>query len=126
MKGSHMNPRVTLAVFAVALVILAAPIATAFQNAMPELKSAAVVACGTSATIINPGAVGEQVQSICVQSSASNAVYIGGSTVTTSTGFILPAASATAPVELCFDAQRAYCVVAAATENVRVVYGLRQ
>ncbi len=121
-----MNARVLLTIAALTLAALAAPIATAFQNPMPELKSAAVVSCGTSATIINPGAVGESVQSICVQSAASNAVYVGGKDVTTSTGFILPAASASAPVELCFDAQRAYCVVAAATENVRVVYGLRQ
>jgi hypothetical protein len=121
-----MNARVLLTIAALTLAALAAPIATAFQNPMPELKSAAVVACGTSATIINPGAVGESVQSICVQSAASNAVYIGGKDVTTSTGFILPAASASAPVQLCFDAQRAYCRVAAATENVRIVYGLRQ
>jgi len=121
-----MNPRIGITVFAIALVALAVPAAVAFQSPMPELKSAAVVSCGTSATIINPGAVGESVQSICVQSAASNAVYIGGKTVTTSTGFILPPASATAPAELCFDAQRAYCIVAAATENVRVTYGLRQ
>jgi hypothetical protein len=121
-----MNPRIPLAIAAIVLVALAAPIAEAFQNPMPELKSGAVVACSTSATLISPAAAGESVQSICVQSAASNAVYIGGKTVTTSTGFILPAASATAPVELCFDAQRAYCIVAAATENVRVTYGLRQ
>jgi|688.fasta_scaffold339643_2 hypothetical protein len=124
-----MKSRILVTIAAIALVALAAPIATAFQNPMPELKSAAVVACGTSPTIINPGAGStftQPVQSICVQSAASNAVYIGGSDVTTSTGFILPPASATAPVQLCFDAQRAYCRVAAATENVRVVYGLRQ
>jgi hypothetical protein len=124
-----MNARVLFTIAAITLAALAAPIATAFQNPMPELKSAAVVACGTTPTLINPGAGAtftEPVQSICVQSAASNAVYIGGSDVTTSTGFILPAASAAAPVQLCFDAQRAYCRVAAATENVRIVYGLRQ
>ena len=124
-----MNARVLLAIAALTVAALAAPIATAFQNPMPELKSAAVVACGTTPTIINPGAGAtftSPVQSICVQSAASNAVYIGGSDVATTTGFILPPASATAPVQLCFDAQRAYCIVDAATENVRIVYGLRQ
>ena len=124
-----MNARVLLAIAALTLAALAAPIATAFQNPMPELKSAAVVACGTTPTLINPGAGAtftSPVQSICVQSEATAAVYIGGSDVTAATGFILPPASATDPKTLCFDAQRAYCIVDAATEDVRIVYGLRQ
>ena len=50
------------------LVALAAPIAEAFQNPMPELKSGAVVTCSTAATLISRAAAGESVQSICVQS----------------------------------------------------------
>jgi hypothetical protein len=121
--------RKILVIAAIVLVALAAPIATAFNNPMPELKSAAVVACATTPTLINPGAGStftQAVQSICVQSVATNAVYIGGSDVTTSTGFVLPAASLTDPKSLCFDASRAYCIVAASTENVRVTFGLRQ
>ena len=111
-----------LVIVAVALVALASVGAVALSPAMSTLESIAAVSCGTSATKIALP-VATPARRICVQNLEAVDVYVGGASVTTSTGFLLPAGSTTAPTQFCFDAQTGWCVVAAATSPVRVLGG---
>ena len=117
--------RISVFVVCVFIAAVAAGGAVAFNTPMPALQSSAVVACGTSPTIINPGGT-NSTRSICVQNETAVAIYVGGSDVTTSTGQIVPAGSLTDPKTFCFDAHHAWCTVAAATANARVTYGTAQ
>lgn len=119
-----MKLNVIITILLVAVVGLVVSDAEALSNPMPELTDSPVVSCGTSPTLIAPSLTA--VGSICVQNEGAVAVYLGGKSVTTSTGLVIPAGSAGDPETLCFDAQRTYCIVAAASQNVRVGYGLRQ
>lgn len=96
--------------------------AVALSPAMAILQSTAAVSCGTTATQIALP-VATPARSICVQNLAAVDVYVGGPTVTTSTGFLLPAGSTSAPTQFCFDAQTGYCVVASSTSPLRVLAG---
>lgn len=98
---------------------------SALSMPMPELTDSPVVSCGTSPTVIAPNTA-QAVGSICLQNESAVAIYVGGKTVTTSTGLIIPAGAADDPSTLCFDASRTYCIVASGSEDVRVGYGLRQ
>ena len=119
-----MSRYLALAVVVIALVCVA-PIAVAFNSPMGALASGAVVACGTSPTIVNPGGA-SSVRSICIQNENAVAIYVGGSDVTTTTGQIIPAGTLADPKTFCFDAHHAWCTVAAATSNARVTYGIGQ
>lgn len=117
--------RYTAFLAALIALALATPIAIAFNSPMPALASGAVVACGTSPTIINPGGT-SPTRSFCVQNINANAIYVGGPDVTTTTGHVVPAGSLADPKTMCFDAHHGWCTVAAATENARIIYGLGQ
>jgi hypothetical protein len=125
-----MNTRHLVAIILAAVAVLAitAQRAPALSTPMPALKTMAPVTCATTPTLIAPEqSTGAAVASICIQNTAAVAMYIGGSDVTTTNGYIIKAAaSATEPETFCFDAQRAYCTVAASTQSARVLYGLRQ
>ena len=114
--------KIHLVLVAVALVALTSVGAVALSPAMAYLKSTAAVSCAATATKIALP-VETPARSICVQNLAAVDVYIGGSDVTTSTGFLLPAGSTTAPTQFCFDAQTGWCVVASSTSPVRVLAG---
>jgi len=116
-----------LSVFLLCLLVavVAGGSAVAFNTPMPALASGAVVACGTSPTIVNPGGT-LAVRSVCIQNENAVAIYVGGPDVTTTTGQIIPAGSLTDPKTFCFDAHHAWCTVAAATANARVTYGIGQ
>ena len=119
-----MKDRIAFALFTLALVLVIGgpPAARALSPAMSTLESIAAVSCGTTATkVALPTA--SPARSICIQNQAAVDVYVGGSTVTTDNGFILPAGSTALPTEFCFDAQTGWCVVAAATSPVRVLAG---
>lgn len=118
MKKLH----IILAALALVLFIGGPPAARALSPAMSILASIAPVDCGTTPTLVALPA-GTPARSICIQNIEAVDVYVGGSDVTTANGFLLPAASGTAPVPFCFDAQSGYCVVAAATSPVRVLAG---
>ena len=118
MKKLHL----ILAALALVLFIGGPPAARALSPAMSILASISPVSCGTTATLVALPA-GTPARSICIQNQEAVDVYVGGPTVTTANGFILPAGSAAAPTEFCFDAQSGYCVVAAATSPVRVLAG---
>ena len=108
---------------AVALVVaIAAPVAVALSPAMSMLNSPAVVSCGTTATKIELNNV-QTARSICVQNDQAVDVFIGGSSVTTSTGWRLPSASTSAPQSFCADVQTLWCVVASSTSPLRVIAG---
>lgn len=125
-----MNTRrlVALILAAVAVLAVTAERTMALSTPMPALKTMTPVTCSTSPTLIAPEqSTGAAVASICIQNTAAVAMYVGGSDVSTTNGYIIKAAaSATEPETFCFDAQRAYCLVAAATQSARVLYGLRQ
>ena len=107
---------------AIALVALTSVGAVALSPAMSTLQSITAVSCATSATKIALP-VDTPARSICVQNLEAVDVYVGGSNVTTSTGFLLPAGSTSAPTQFCFDAQTGWCVVASSTSPVRVLAG---
>ena len=107
---------------AVALVALTSVGAVALAPAMSTLQSITAVSCATSATKIALP-VDTPARSICVQNLEAVDVYVGGSNVTTSNGFLLPAGSTSAPTQFCFDAQTGWCVVASSTSPVRVLAG---
>ena len=113
-----------LVVVAVIAGAVITPAVQALSPAMSDLKTAPVVACGTTPTLLIPSATAAVTppRSICVQNDQSATVYVGGSDVTTSTGFVIPDGSTT-PQSFCFDAYRAYCVVESSTSNVRVSFG---
>ena len=117
MKKSHL-----VVLVAVVLAGLASVGAVALSPAMSILASITPVSCGTTATLVALPA-GTPARSICIQNQDAVDVYVGGPTVTTANGYILPAGSAAAPTSFCFDAQSGYCVVAAATSPVRVLAG---
>ncbi len=106
----------------VLVVAIAAPVAVALSPAMSMLNSPAVVSCGTSPTKIELP-VTSPARSLCVQNDQAVDVFIGGSDVTTSTGWRLPSASTSAPQNFCADVQTMWCVVASSTSNVRVLAG---
>jgi hypothetical protein len=75
------------------------------------------VSCATSATVLTPSPLASRT-SLCVTNNGANTVFIGAAGVTTVNGFpLLPGAS------FCDDVgTQAYsCIVAAGTENVRVL-----
>lgn len=115
--------RTILAVAAILLVAIAAPVAVALSPAMAVLNSITAVSCATTPTKIALPVTGEPARSICVQNMEAVDVYIGGNTVTTANGFKVPSASAAAPQSFCFDAQTAWCTVASSTSPIRVVAG---
>jgi hypothetical protein len=80
----------------------------------------AVVAVGTAATALSTGGKSmTDITSVAVYNAGSNTIFIGGSTVTTATGIPL-AVGATATFDLAFG-DGLYGIVAAATENARVL-----
>lgn len=115
--------RFVLAVAAILLVGIAAPVAVALSPAMAVLNSITAVSCATTPTKIALPVTGEPARSICVQNISAVDVYVGGNSVTTANGFLLPSASSTAPVTFCADVQTMWCTVAAATSPLRVVAG---
>lgn len=119
-----MSRYLALAVVVIALVCVA-PIAVAFNTPIPALASGAVVACGTSPTIVNPGGT-SATRSFCVQNINAVAIYVGGPDVTTTNGHVVPAGSLADPKSICFDAHHGWCTVAAATADARIVYGIGQ
>jgi predicted permease len=116
-----------LSVFLICLLVavVAGGSAVAFNSPMPALKTGAVVACGTTPTIINPGGT-DSTRSICVQNINAVAIYVGGVNVTTTTGHVVPAGSLTDPKTMCFDAHHGWCIVAAATADARITFGTAQ
>lgn len=106
----------------VALVAIAAPVAVALSPAMSMLNSRAVVSCGTTPTKIELDNV-QPARSLCVQNDQAVDVFIGGPTVTTSTGWRLPSATTAAPQNFCADVQTMYCIVASSTSPLRVLAG---
>lgn len=119
-----MKDRFALVLLTVAFVLVAGgpPVARALGPAMSTLESIAAVSCATTPTKIALPTT-SPARSICVQNQAAVDVYVGGSTVTTSNGFLLPAGSTTAPTSFCFDGQTGWCVVSASTSPVRVLAG---
>jgi len=109
-------------VLVVILVGLAAVGVQALSPAMSTLESISPVSCGTTPTKIALP-TSSPARSICVQNQAAVDVFVGGSTVTTTNGFLLPSASTTAPQTFCFDAQTGWCRVASGTSPVRVLAG---
>lgn len=125
MKGPMINQNLVIAILIGVFVgFLVSDGAEALSNPMPELTDSPVVECTTTPTLIAPSTTA--VGSICVQNENATEVYLGGKTVTTTTGLVLPAGAAGEPSTLCFDAQRTYCIVSSGTHDVRVGYGLRQ
>jgi len=117
MKKSHLA-----IIVAVVLAGLASVGAVALSPAMSTLVSITAVSCATSATVVALP-VSSPARSVCIQNLDAVDVYVGGPTVTTANGFLLPAGSTTAPTQFCFDGQTGWCVVAAATSPVRVMGG---
>ena len=79
--------------------------------------TATAVVCGTTATTTPMVALAKRT-SLCIQNSSGVPVYIGGSTVTTSTGILLNVADS-----FCDDVGLTayYCIVASGTATVRVL-----
>lgn len=117
-----MKHPIAIILGAAAFIALTTTAAVALSPAMSTLQSIAAVSCGTSATRIALP-IETPARSVCVQNLAAVDVYVGGNNVTTSTGFLLPAGSTSAPTQFCFDAQTGWCVVASSTSPVRVLAG---
>lgn len=115
------NPLVVI-LAAVAFVLVMSGGAIALSPAMSLLASPPTVSCATTPTKIALP-VETPARSICVQNLDAVDVYVGGNNVTTSTGFLLPAGSTSAPTQFCFDAQTGWCIVASGTSPLRLLAG---
>lgn len=82
--------------------------------------SSAVVSVGTAATALSTGGRDmTDIAAVAVYNAGANIIYLGGLNVTTATGLPL-AVGATATFDLAFN-DALYGIVAAATENARVL-----
>lgn len=94
------------------LAVVTTPVAKFATN-----PATAAVSCGTVATAITSSPLTNRM-SQCVINNGANTIFIGASTVTTANGFPLPVGAS-----FCDDSgtQSYFCIVAAGTENLRVL-----
>lgn len=99
------------------LVGLAPPMARALSNPVAELQNSSVT-CGTSATLVAPSGA----STMCIENTSATCVNLGGSGVTTTTGLAVGSGCSGGQV-FCADVKRMYCIAAAGTVAVDVVFG---
>lgn len=107
--------------------ILAAVVLCLPHDALARITSigkGTAVSCATTATAADDTTIVNTIDryvTICAPSDATSTVYIGNSTVTTSTGIPLTAGKCWSSGERVEPSLQAYCIVASGTQSVRVL-----